>query len=133
MTDINVTAFLAQECMRDYSAGVAELGPTAGADTWRASMDDVDSWNFLPTAELLQGFREFAQSSGGWSDDEITAMSGTELRALCLQWIAGDARECFSDADPIDWDAYETDATAGRISGRFYRADDGAIFWSMDQ
>jgi hypothetical protein len=130
MTDINVTAFMRDECMRDYSASVAELGPTAGADTWRASCESAQEWDFLPTADLLEEFREFVRSSGGWSDDDIATMPDAHLRALCLQWIAGDWRECFNDG-PIDWDAYELNA--GQHSGRFYCTDDGAIFWSMDQ
>jgi hypothetical protein len=132
MTEIDVTAFLATECMRDYSASIAELGPSAGADTWRASRDAASDWNFLPDDDTLEEFRAFIRSSGGWSDDEIRAMSDAHLRALCLQWIAGDARECFNDG-PIDWAHYESMVNSGRISGRFYRADDGAIFWSMAQ
>lgn len=134
MADIDVTRFVETESMRDYSASVAEIGPSAGADTWCASTEAAEDWNFLPTDELLQEFREWLKPWGGWSDGEIAAMSDADLRALCLQWIAGDWRECFDrpeHACGIDWEVYESMASDGQIPSSFYRADDGRIYWSM--
>lgn len=134
MSDIDVTRFIDTECMRDYSASVAELGPSAGADTWRASTEASEEWNFLPTDDLLQEFREWLEPWGGWTDDEIGAMSDADLRALCLQWIASDWRECFDwpeHARGIDWSEYEARSSNGECPSSFYRADDGRIYWSM--
>ena len=131
--EINVTKFVQAECMRDYSASVAEIGPDAGPSTWRASTDASEDWNFLPDADALQEFREWLKPWGAWSDDEIAAMSDTHLRALCLQWIAGDWRECFEwpeHDDGIDWQFYETMASEGTCPSSFYESD-GRIYWDM--
>ena len=133
--EINVTKFVQAECMRDYSASVAEIGPDAGPSTWRASTDASEDWNFLPDADALQEFREWLKPWGAWSDDEIAAMSDTHLRALCLQWIAGDWRECFEwpeHDDGIDWQFYETMASEGTCPSSFYESD-GRIYWDMTE
>lgn len=131
--DINVTDFLKTDHMRAYSASVAEIGPDAGASTWRASVEAAGLWNFLPDADALQEFREWLKPWGAWDDAEIGAMSDDHLRALCLQWIAGDWRDCFKSATwrDADWSDYENRASAGDCSGTFYRADDGTVFWTM--
>ena len=133
--EINVTKFVQAECMRDYSASVAEIGPDAGPSTWRASTEASEDWNFLPDADALQEFREWLKPWGAWDDVEITAMSDDHLRALCLQWIASDWRECFEwpeHAAGIDWDYYQSMAQDGQCPSSFYHADDGSIYWSMD-
>ena len=81
----------------------------------------------LDTEEKQEAFRDFVRSAGAWSDEEIAGWSGTELEALCLQWIAGDVREAFGDAEFSDWDwaEYQKDAEAGRIAGRLFVADRG--------
>lgn len=133
MTDINVTAFVQRECMRDYSASVAEIGADAGKATWSASVEAVTDWDFLPSADMLQEFREWLKPCGGWDDDEIGAMSDDHLRALCLQWVASDWRECFDWNPPDDtWEAYEQRAQDGTSPSSFWRDSDGQIFWSMD-
>ena len=133
---IDITKFVAAECMRDYSANVAEIGRDAGSATWQASNEAAAEWNFLPTDELLQEFREWLKPWGGWTDEEIEATSDDHLRALCLQWIAGDYRECFEwreHAAGIDWAVYETMSSDGTVPSSFYCTDDGQIYWSMDQ
>jgi len=134
MASIDVTRFVQTCSMRDFSASVAEIGSNAGAATWQASIEESEEFDFLPTPELLQEFREWLKPWGGWSDDEIAAMSDQHLRALCLQWIAGDWRECFEwpeHSDGIDWEFYESMASEGTCPSSFYRTDDGLIFWEM--
>ena len=133
MASIDVTRFIQTCRMRDFSASVAEIGTNAGPATWRASLEESEEFDFLPTPELLQEFREWLKPWGGWSDDEIAAMSDAHLRALCLQWIAGDWRECFDcSPDAVDWDDYGTRASEGTCHSSFYRTGDGSIFWEME-
>jgi len=133
MASIDVTRFIRTCSMRDFSASVAEIGADAGPATWRASMEESEEFDFLPTPELLQEFSEWLKPWGAWSDDEIAAMSDQHLRALCLQWIAGDWRECFDcSPDAVDWDDYGTRASEGNCPSSFYRDDAGLIFWEME-
>ena len=132
MASIDVTQFIQTCSMRDFSASVAEIGTDAGPATWRASLEESEEFDFLSTPELLQEFREWLKPWGGWSDDEIAAMSDQHLRALCLQWIAGDWRECFDcSPDAVDWEFYESMASEGTCPSSFYCTNDGSIFWEM--
>ena len=132
--DIDVTDFLASTDCSLLSGSVAELGPNAGRITWSNSIEASKEFNPLPDGDALQEFREWLKPWGGWDDAEITAMSDAHLRALCLQWIAGDWRECFEwpeHADGPDWEFYETMASEGTCPSSFYRDDTGRIFWDM--
>lgn len=129
---VNITAFLAAECMRDYSASVAEIGAGAGRYTWSACTENAPAWNFIP-AESLDYFRDWVQSSGGWTRAEIHAWSVDELQALCLQWIAGDVRQVGADNPAADWEEIRADQESGRIPSSIYRADDGQIYWECMQ
>ena len=118
----------------DLSNNRATLGDNAGALTWQASQEAAGEIpSLLPTPEHKEQFRDFVRSSGGWSRDEIEGWSDSHLDALFLQWVAGDIREAFGDADPSGWDwaEYEEDSQAGRISSRLFRADDGRIFFHI--
>lgn len=131
---IDITDWIAQTDPSMLSGSVAELGPRAGAITWQNSCDAVADFNPLPDADALQEFREWVKPWGAWDDDEIAAMSDDHLRALCLQWIASDWRECFEwpeHADAIDWQFYETMASDGNCPSSFYRDDAGIIYWDM--
>lgn len=130
MTEINITRFFNEACARDYSASVAEIGTSAGADTWRAAMDDAYDYAFI-TDDNRDEFKKFVRESGGWSDDEINAWTDTELNALCIQWIAGDMRESGLDVAVPDWDQYRLDSEAGQCAGRIFKGDD-AIYFSLD-
>ena len=130
--DIDVTDFLASTDCSMLSGSVAELGPSAGRITWANSIKASKEFNPLPDADALQEFREWLKPWGGWSDDEIAAMSDQHLRALCIQWIAGDWRECFDcSPDAVDWEGYRILASDGQCPGSFYCSDDGSIFWEM--
>lgn len=119
----------------DLSNNCATLGDNAGQLTWSASKEAAVAIApaLLDTEEKKEAFRDFVKSSGGWSEEEIAAWDDVELNALCLQWIAGDIREAFGDADfaEWDWDEYEKDAEAGRIPSRIFKADDGRVFFDI--
>ena len=128
MFTVDITRFLAEECMRDYSASQAEIGPNAGQYTWQACTENAPEWNFIPPDEF-EYFREWLAHCGAWSRDEIATMPDTELQSMCLQWIAGDARECGLDKPNPDWTHIRADQESGRIPSSIYRNDDGAIYW----
>ena len=130
---IDVTDFLASTDCSMLSGSVAELGDTAGRITWQNSINTVKEFNPLPDDAALQEFRDWLRPWGGWDDAEIAAMSDEHLRALCVQWIASDWRECFDcDSNAADWADYETRASEGQCPSSFYRDDTGRIFWSME-
>lgn len=133
--EIDISKFFAhaQGCARDYSASQAELGPSAGADTWRAACDDVTDWPLLDSAEKLQAMREFVRSSGGWDDEEVAAMSDAHLGALLLQWVAGDMRVAGLSCASPDWAEYEQHANNGQCSGNIFRADDGMVCFYLGE
>jgi len=133
MMDIDVTDFLASTDCSLLSGSVTELGPNAGRITWANSINATKKFNPLPDADALQEFRDWLKPWGGWSDDEIVAMSDEHLRALCVQWIAGDWRECFDcDPDGADWSEYETSISEGNCPSSFYRNDACRIIWQME-
>jgi len=134
--ELDITAFFNAAAPMDYSASVAEIGANAGPDTWRAACDDSADYPILDTEEKRDAFRAFVRSSGGWSDDEISAWSDAELNALCIQWIAGDMREPVGfelgpDTTPEQWVEYQAQCDAGQCSGRLFRADDGSIYFCV--
>lgn len=134
--ELDITEFFNTACPRDYSASVAEIGADAGPSTWRAACDDSADYPLLDTEEKRDDFRAFVHGSGGWTEEEIAAWTDQELNALCLQWIAGDIRECLEwghKRGEVDaWTYYEKLANDGIVPSRLFRADDGRIFWSMD-
>jgi len=132
MMDIDVTDFLASTDCSLLSGSVTELGPSAGRITWANSINATKKFNPLPDDDALQEFREWLKPWGGWSDAEIAAMSDEHLRALCVQWIASDWRECFDcDPDGADWSEYETSISEGNCPSSFYRNDACLIIWQM--
>ena len=131
--EIDVTDFLASTDCSMLSGSVVELGTNAGRITWQNSIDAVKGFNPLPDGAALHEFRDWLRPWGGWDDAEIATMSDEHLRALCVQWIASDWRECFGDRESsnADWSDYETRASEGQCPSSFYRDDTGRTFWDM--
>lgn len=130
--DINITEFFFDSTPCLYSASVAEIGQNAGAITWRHSMERATRRDILRTPDEFDAARTFIRSSGGWSDEEVNAMPEKELRAMIIQWIAGDMRECGLDTSSPDWTEYEQQANEGNIPSNIYRADDGSVWFSLE-
>jgi len=131
--EIDVTEFVRNEDPAYYSASRAELGENAARITWSHAMEQ--GGDMLASPESLQVMRDWALASGGWDNEEIAAWSDTELNALFVQLISGDMREAGLDAyeeSEFDWSEYEALAQAGQISGNFFRASDGRIFFTLD-
>ena len=115
----------------DLSNNRATLGDNAGQLTWNASLECADEVTLLDTEEKRAAFREFVGDSGGWTREEIAAWSDLDLNALFLQWVAGDVREAFHDAEfsKWDWADYQERAERGSIVGRIWKGDDGRVFF----
>jgi len=134
--ELKITGFFNGAAPMDYSASVAEIGRTAGADTWRAACDDAPDWNLLDTDEKREAFREFVSGYGAWTDEEIAAWDNTHLNALCLQWISGDMREVPDvemgpNMSADDWATYQKYSEAGIVAGRFFQSGTD-VYWTME-
>ena len=138
MACINITAFVRGEAPMDYSASVAELGNTAGADTWRAAKETAEESPMLKTEDELDAMRAWAKATGAWDAAEVAAMADTDLNALFIQLVSGDMREAdiTDDMSDEDWSEYQARAEEGQVSGAIYRADcgedAGQIFYALE-
>lgn len=78
------------------SGSAAELGDNAGQMTWRNCMARAKDTTALFRAagvnydELKAHFRSY----GAWDDEEIEGWSKAGLRAMAIQEMAADYREC---------------------------------------
>ena len=135
--NIDITSLLGLDCF-PLSHSSAEGGQDAGRDTWNASKEQAKETPLLDTDEKLQAMRDFAESSGGWTTEEIAAWSAEEINALFLQWIAGDVRQCpaieggrADSLEEIDWQEYEAQASAGQIPSNLSKGGDGEIYFYL--
>ncbi len=119
-TTLEVTAFILRNegRMEQFSSSIAESGlQNIGQVTWRnacAAMEQKTAWLCHDLAALREHFAEY----GAWEADELAAMSGTELNALLVQFIAGEYQEHEADVDRVlEW-------------GRLMQSDDGT--WSYE-
>lgn len=78
--------------MTRYSASTSELGPDAAAITWNNALRDGQA--LLSTPHEIDSVRSWMSESGGWSGEEIAAMSHTQLRAVAMQIVASRLRDC---------------------------------------
>lgn len=130
--EIDITTFVTEGDMFEFSASQMERGMNAGPETWANSLAEAGERPIL-TDDQLPEFRDFMRGFGAWEDAEIDAWSPAECNALFIQFFAGDLREaeslCPGDGPGgIDWDAYRELAEAGTCSGRVYPGDDGKIY-----
>lgn len=134
-TVLNISRFFNEAAPRDYSASIAEIGQTAGADTWRAAIEDSEEYLLLETPEQRAQFRCYIRGFGAWDKEEIDSWTNTELNALCIQMVSGDLREAnlTPESGPDDWERYERRATRGEIAGNIYRNDKGEVCYYIGE
>lgn len=113
--ELNITAFVREQDMFDFSHSAAEGGQGAFRDTWRAAIAASPTYMFVTDA-TRDDIRDWAAALGAWEREEIDAWSDVELNALVLQFAAGDVR------------AMEARDDNGEPEGNVYRADDGGWF-----
>ncbi len=122
--ELNITRFFTECTPSDYSAS----GDNAGAITWQNACNDAPFFNLLDTTDKREAFREFLLSSGGWSQEEITAFKSNDLNALCMQWVAADMREAGLDgADRFSESAWTGD------TGRLFCGDDTQVYFYIGE
>lgn len=126
--ELDITRFFNDACPKDYSASIAEIGNSAGADTWRAAMDDSEEYFLLDNVDKRDNFRQHLVGMGAWDDNEVNDFNDCELNALLLQLISGDIREAGLDSRFPDWRAYENDENN---RGSLFHAD-GKVYYSID-
>jgi hypothetical protein len=99
--ELNITAFVLANAdnMERFSDSIANSGlQNIGQVTWRnamAAMQDESSWLCSELSELVDHFAEY----GAWEREELEAMSGQELNALLVQFVAGDYQETQEGAE----------------------------------
>ena len=128
--EIDITEIVEYENPADYAASVFELGQDAGAITWAAAVQSADRLLVLES-EWREEVTRWLRGFGAWGDDELARMSDREVKALLLQFIAGDLREAGFDyfsEQPFDWDAYEKREDT---NGRVFRGDGGKIYYDI--
>jgi hypothetical protein len=131
--EIDITTFFNEAAPMDYSASVAEVGNDAARATWQAACDDSNDYPMLDSEKKREEFRHYVKTFGAWSEDEIAAWSNQELNALLIQMISGDIREASLDTDEPDWNQYQKDSEAGRISGRIFKGNDSKIYYYVGE
>jgi hypothetical protein len=93
--ELDITRFVRanRDCMSNFSSSIAESGlQNIGQVTWRnatEAMADESSWLTSDLTTLQDYFGEF----GAWERNELADMSGQDLNALLVQFIAGDFQE----------------------------------------
>ena len=102
---------------RDYSCSIAEAGPTAGADSWQASVaDGLDYFDLTTdeTQEVKDWFAEF----GAWDEEDIAKWDAQETAGLLLQLLAGYYREMKACGT---YQEYKEESEKGSVSGDLFR------------
>lgn len=129
MHSINVTHLVSNsDTLTQYSDSVYNSGlQNTGEVTWRnarrAATDEP-----LVGPEHQETLRNWLYGLGGWTSDEIDAMTDTETNALLLQFIAGDIQEMQRHDDPTDYAAAQQD---GQASPYLWCDDEGKWFFDI--
>ena len=137
--EIEITSLLERDLF-PLSHSAAEGGWNAGQETWGAALEAAgEEPTFLQAEEELQEMRDFALVSGGWDEEEVNAWTPDEVRALFLQWVAGDCRECpaleggrADSLEEIDWKTMEEERQAGRIPSNLFPGEGGRVYFTLN-
>lgn len=131
MTEIDVSALIADLDPAELSTSRAERGDNAGPETWHNAKEAAPVLTLSPDdlADLRRYFGEF----GAWEDDEIATWTETEVAALVLQMAAGDLRELQSLAPGkgvagVNWRKAERLSQAGTTSGNLFASGKKLFF-----
>jgi len=139
--EINVTRLFRDHHPRDFSASMAELGPSAGRDTWRAALELAAELRearrpFLRTAAQIDALRDDMRDTGAWSRAEVDSWSPDKCNAMLIQSVAGRMREAGFPPLPssAEWRAF-WNAEAARQErgegGRFWKDRRGRVWFYL--
>ena len=135
--ELNITEVVKAICTVPsmYSASRAELGDSAGKITWSNA---ITSEGMLLNGYDRDEFVSFILSWGAWSEDDVNQWGDNEIRALVLQFIASELRECkfpeeFDSATNAWWEHYYHNSQNGQYSGRMFRGDDNEIYYYLGE
>ena len=138
MLDLNITRYFANGENDPYymSGSISKLGSDAAKFTWNNSLEASDG-ELLNSEEDCQETRDWLQSFGAWSDDEINSWTKTELEAFILQHSASEINEMIDiyERDYDDEEILSTQEIIEVVSNDEDYQDDlsGSIFVSDDK
>jgi hypothetical protein len=123
MPEINVNCLVYKLDPFELSASVAERGPNAGEETWANAKAAARSLKL--DSNDIEALREFFSGFGAWAEEECASWSNTEVKALTLQYFAGNLRELQSvcpgeGVGEIDWAEAEKLAERGTVSDNLF-------------
>jgi hypothetical protein len=123
MPEINVNCLVTNLEPSELSASIAERGPNAGKETWNNAKAATRALRL--DAGVIEELRDFFGEFGAWDDEERASWSHAEIKALTLQYCAGDLRELQSlcpgyGVGDIAWGEAERLAQEGTVSGNLF-------------
>jgi hypothetical protein len=130
MLQINVTHLVDGEPsdLQQYSDSINNSGlSNIGEFTWNNARRAARKAS-LVKSEDQDTLRDWIYELGGWTGDEVDAMSDVDTNALLLQFIAGDIQEMHAHDDYED---YVSAQQEGTTSSHLWRADDGQWFFDV--
>lgn len=128
--EIDITQMFAEETW-GFSGSVVTHGPNVGPTTFSAAKSEAD--RLFPNVGkevLVDHFVEY----GAWTEEELEAMTLTELRAMLVQDVTNEMRESGLEDDhleDIDWEEYVALCQTGVYLGRISPGDDGRVYFYL--
>lgn len=130
--EIDITHMFEEETW-GFSGSVVTHGPDVAKRTYAAAKSEAD--RLFPDVDkevLVDHFGGY----GAWSEEELEAMTLTELRALLVQDVTAEMRETGLEdvhLEDIDWEEYEALCQTGNYSGRIGPGDDGRVYFYLGE
>jgi len=123
--ELDITLFVEKyrDCMERFSDSIARSGrEDIGKITWLNALDAVSD----QAEPFLQGWDTHALQErfvdyGAWSEQELADMTGQQLYALFVQFIAGDYQRYTAP----DYDEEREGGSLYLANGRWYYSVDG--------
>jgi hypothetical protein len=119
--EVNITKFVRayRSSMSQFSDSIARSSlQNIGQITWRNTLE-VATASPRQLTDDLSALRNHFAEYGAWGREELEAMSGAELNALLMQFIAG------------DWQERERARRRGKAALREYEENGGGrLYWS---
>lgn len=128
--EIDITHMFKEETW-GFTGSVVTHGPDVAQRTYDTAKSEAD--RLFPNVGkevLVDHFGEY----GAWTEEELEAMTLTELRAMLVQDVTNEMRESGLEDDhleDIDWEEYEALCNTGVYLGRISPGDDGRVYFYL--